>query len=113
MPVRCAVRSGAYFDSVVLMGIAAELGRQPGVRAAGLVMATPANRDVLTEDGLLGPGAEIAGPNDLVIAVDADEERLDAVIAAADEALARRAPPPPAQGGAPLRPRALAQVPEA
>jgi FdrA protein len=113
MPVRCAVRPGTYFDSVVLMGIAAELGRQPGVRAGSLVMATPANRDVLAEAGLLGPGAETAGPNDLVIAVDADEDRLEAVIAAADEALARRSEPPPAEAGAPLRPRTLAQAPGA
>ena len=40
MPVRCLVQSGSYFDSVVLMRIAAELGARADVRAASLVMAT-------------------------------------------------------------------------
>ncbi|HYO11776.1 MAG TPA: acyl-CoA synthetase FdrA [Thermoanaerobaculia bacterium] len=80
---RCAVRAGAYYDSVVLMQLQRSLAALPGVLDAGVMMATPANRDLLAASGLL-PGSEVAaGPNDLVIAVKAETE------AAAGEALAR------------------------
>src|SRR6185312_2039064 len=103
MPVRCLVRPGSYFDSVVLMRIAAELGAQPGVRAASLVMATASNKDVLEAAGLLGDEARAAGANDLVVAIDAADD-------AAEEALSSRSAPPAAGGGEPRRPRALAEV---
>ena len=81
--VRCAVRPGAYYDSVVLMQLQRALSTLPGVLDAGVVMATPANREILAASGLT-PGQEIeAGPHDLLIAVKAENE------AAAGEALAR------------------------
>jgi FdrA protein len=80
---RCAVRPGAYHDSVVLMQLQRALAELPGVLDAGVVMATPANREVLAASGL-EPGAEVtAGPHDLLIAVKAESD------AAAGEALAR------------------------
>jgi FdrA protein len=80
---RCVIRAGAYYDSVVLMQLQRALATLPGVLDAGVVMATPANRDLLAASGLL-PGREVAaGPNDLMIAVTAESE------AAAGEALAR------------------------
>ncbi|HEV2855652.1 MAG TPA: acyl-CoA synthetase FdrA [Thermoanaerobaculia bacterium] len=78
---RCAVRPGAYHDSVVLMQLQRSLATLPGVLDAGVVMATPANRDLLEASGLI-TDAE-AGPHDLLIAVKAESE------AAAGEALAR------------------------
>lgn len=110
MTVRCLVRSGAYFDSVALMRVAAELAAQPGINTASLVMATPANRDVLAAAGLLTDDAADAGPNDLVIAVDADDESLEDAFTAADEALNRRTTAPSAGGAEPLRPRTVTQV---
>jgi len=80
---RCAVRPGAYHDSVVLMQLQRALAGLPGVLDAGVVMATPANREVLAASGL-EPGEEVAaGPHDLLIAVKAETD------AAAGEALAR------------------------
>jgi FdrA protein len=111
MPVRCLVRSGSYFDSVVLMRIAAELAARPGVRAASLVMATPSNKDVLASAGLLAGDAQAAGPNDLVVAVDAGEDAAEDALAAAEEALrAQTAPPAATGGGEPRRPRTLGEV---
>ncbi|HEV7505843.1 MAG TPA: acyl-CoA synthetase FdrA [Thermoanaerobaculia bacterium] len=81
--VRCAVRPGAYYDSVVLMQLQRALTSLPGVIDAGVVMATPANHEILAASGL-APGAEIAaGPHDLLIAVKAESD------AAGAEALAR------------------------
>jgi len=81
--VRCAVRPGSYYDSVVLMQLQRALAALPGVLDAGVMMATPANRELLATSGLL-PGEEMdAGPHDLLIAVKAESA------AAAGEALAR------------------------
>jgi FdrA protein len=111
MPVRCLVRPGAYFDSVVLMRIAAELGGRPGVRAASLVMATAPNKEVLAGAGLLAAEAQDAGANDLVVAIDAGDEAAEEALAAAEELLrAQTAPPAAAGGGEPRRPRTLREV---
>lgn len=84
-----AVHRNSYRDSVELMGIAAELERQPGVLRAGLVMATPANRAVLAGAGLLEAVPAEAGPNDLVVAVAADSpDAAEAAIARAGTMLA-------------------------
>lgn len=109
MSVKTLIRPGAYFDSVVLMRVAAELNARPDVNMASLVMGTPANRDVLDAAGLLTDDAAAAGPNDLVVAVDADESALDECLNAAVEALSRGAAP--SSGGfEPVQPRTLAQV---
>jgi FdrA protein len=76
----CLVRPDTYRDSVELMRVAAELEKLPGVSRAALMMATPANRELLSGAGLLDARAASAGPNDLVVAV-----------AAADPAAAERA----------------------
>jgi FdrA protein len=83
--IRGAIHRNSYRDSVELMGIAAALEQLPGVTRAGLVMATAANLGVLAEAGLSEAASEGPGPNDLVVAVSADDA------AAADAALARAA----------------------
>jgi FdrA protein len=77
---RYAIRAGSYHDSVVLMQLQRSLAALPGVIDAGVVMATPANRDLLAAGGL--EAGEGAGPDDLLIVVKAESE------AAAGEALA-------------------------
>jgi FdrA protein len=81
--VHVRVRRDTYRDSVELMRVAAELEGAPGITRAALLMATPANRDLLAEAGLLGDAAMEARPSDLVIAVAAHDD------AAATGALAR------------------------
>ncbi|MEO5939281.1 MAG: protein FdrA, partial [Candidatus Limnocylindrales bacterium] len=66
----------SYRDSVELMQIASEVESLPGVERAGLVMATPANREVLAAAGLLSAATDGAGPNDLVVAVAAADEAV-------------------------------------
>ncbi len=81
--VRCAVRAGSYYDSVVLLQLQRALVALPGVLDAGVMMATPANRELLAASGLLPAGAPAAGPHDLLIAVQAESD------AAAGQALSR------------------------
>jgi FdrA protein len=76
----CLVRADTYRDSVELMRVAALLERLANVSRAALMMATPANRELLSGAGLLDATGAAAGPNDLVVAV-----------AAADRAAAERA----------------------
>ena len=51
--VRTQIFRDTYRDSVELMRAATEVERQPGVRRAALLIATPANREVLREAGRL------------------------------------------------------------
>jgi FdrA protein len=103
--VRALVRAGSYHDSVVLMQLQRALDTLPGILASGVVMATPANREVLADSGLLVAHAAAARADDLVIAVRA--ESLEAAELALDQAatlLAARRPDSDAE----LRPRSLA-----
>lgn len=83
--VQARIFKNSYRDSVELMQIAAELESIGGINRAGLVMATPANREVLASAGLLSDAASSAGPNDLVVAVASDDD------GAATQALMRAA----------------------
>lgn len=67
------IRAGAYYDSVVLMQLQKSLAGLPGVVDAGVVMATPANLDVLLASGFILDGIT-AHPDDLLIMVKGESE---------------------------------------
>jgi succinyl-CoA synthetase alpha subunit len=77
-----------YRDSVSLMRLSATLSALPGVDQASAVMATGGNLDLLRESGLIARNFE-PSPNDLLIAVEGEEEALAAALAAAEDALTR------------------------
>jgi FdrA protein len=95
------VRPGAYHDSVTLMRAGRRLAERPGVSAALTAMATTLNVELLTEMGFTPPPD--ARPDDLLVAIRADDEAaLESARATVDELLATRtaphafgAPPPP------------------
>src|SRR5512132_36047 len=73
------------------MRLARELASRPGVSQASVIMGTEANKALLAQADLLAPDARAAGPNDLVIAVRAEDPSVaDATLHAAEESLARR-----------------------
>ena len=72
MAVAVRVLTGAYHDSVKLMRISAAACERPGVRQAVVLMGTPMNLEQLASIGLLSEEAQRAGPNDLVLAVEAE-----------------------------------------
>lgn len=87
-------RRGAYHDSVRLMQLSADVSAGPGVTGALVAMATDVNLGLLAGMGFAPPAD--AGPNDLVVAVAAENEgALAAALAGLDVALAAR----PATGG--------------
>ena len=86
MPTAASVIRNFYRDSVALMQLSARLGQLPGIRQATAIMASEANRALLREAGLATHEVE-AGPNDLLIAIEADSEAaLEAAMAEACDA---------------------------
>ena len=112
--VKWNVRAGTYYDSVVLMQLQRGLLELSGVLDAGVVMATPANKDLLATNNLL-PENVNANPDDLLIVVKADDDNSAVeAINKVDELLARRKSSTVSED---FRPRSLSaavkQLPEA
>src|SRR3954453_17717731 len=83
------LRSGVYADSVRLMQVSRDVGAQDGVRAVLVAMATPLNLELA---GSMGRAPDDhASPEQLLIAIRADDEAaLSAATAAVEAALAAR-----------------------
>jgi FdrA protein len=80
------VRRATYLDSIVLMRISRQIAVLPGVEEAGLIIGTPANKEILRDAGILGPEGGTAEPGDLILALRA----TDALAGQAALAEARR-----------------------
>ena len=78
--VRQRLRRQYYLDSVALMRLSQQLAAEAGVSDAALMMATPANIEIMQNAGLLDTDVD-ASPSDLMMAVAASSET------AADSAL--------------------------
>ena len=76
------IRSGVYYDSVILMQLQRSLAGQPGVLDAGVVMGTEANKSLLEQGDLIAPEVQAASPDDMVIVIKAED---DAAVRAALE----------------------------
>jgi FdrA protein len=88
-------RRGVYADSVTLLQVSRQVAAATGVRAALVAMATELNLDLARGMGFTIPDA--TGPNDLLVAVRAEDE---ATLAAAAETLQAALSPPPTAGAA-------------
>jgi FdrA protein len=83
-----ATRHGVYADSVSLMQVSQQVRDVDGIEAVLVAMGTPLNLDLLPDMGFDHSSLQ-AGPNDLVVAVAAeDDAALEAGLAAVDAALA-------------------------
>jgi FdrA protein len=90
------VRKGFYLDSVALMRFSRTIAGLDGVEEAALMMGTPANRQIMTDAGLLNEAGQAAEGGDLVIGIRAtDQETADRALANALDLLDR----PTARGG--------------
>ncbi len=85
------VEKDSYYDSVFLMLINKEVKQYDGVRDAVVSMGTDVNIELLKEMGLTNPEVESATPNDLIIAVEAENEEIaDKAIQSAKELLNKK-----------------------
>jgi FdrA protein len=73
MDISCEVKTGRYFDSVVLMNISERLREEEGVVDALVVMATDNNKKILDELGMLCEKGNAASVNDLIIAIKCED----------------------------------------
>ncbi len=111
------VRRGFYLDSVALMRLSRTVADLDGVEEAALMMGTPANKQIMSNAGLLSASGAAAEAGDLVLGIRAESPA--AAAAARDQAVAlldaprRRGESP---GAAAWRPRtiraAVASAPE-
>ena len=91
MVSKVEIRSGAYYDSVILMQLQRELAALPDVIDAGVVMGTEANKNILSQNNMLSPEGQAAGPEDLLIVVQAQSEEIAlGALRQVDELLTRR-----------------------
>ena len=74
MSRRVVIRSHEYYDSVRLMQVSESVRKQSGVSEAILMMATANNKKLLDVAGLLTPAVEQAAPDDLVMAIVANDD---------------------------------------
>ena len=85
------IRAGSYYDSVVLMLLQRALTELPGILDAGVVMGTPANKELLAQSGLLSDDIRAAAPEDLILVVKAESEEAGrSALAGVDDLLAAR-----------------------
>jgi hypothetical protein len=111
---RIVIRKNRYFDSVFLMQVARRITGQPGIRDASALLATDANRDVLARMGYGDDGRDAgfaaAGPNDLLIAIEGDEDAVEAIAADADAWLSRGTGGSSETGSTAQEPRTIAEA---
>ncbi len=89
--IKTEIRTGAYFDSVVLMQLQRDLADLPDVEDAGVVMGTEANLELLDQTGLLVEEIKDARPDDLVLVVKAkNAQTAENALARVDELVAAR-----------------------
>ncbi len=85
-----SIRKHTYLDSVSLMSMSTQANAVEGVTQALLGMATPMNKEVLANVGVVDPAIADARPSDLMVVIDAADDLMDAAIAAVDDILARK-----------------------
>ena len=117
MPIAGLLKPNTYRDSVALMVLTGALSETDGVLQASVMMATPANVEILQATGLFAPAFAAAGPNDLCIAVEAaDDAAVQVALARADELLTAaggKAGGPGSAGGPAWQPRTLRRAVQA
>ncbi len=70
------VEKDSYFDSVVLMLINREVKKIEGISEAVVAMGTPMNLDLLNDLKMVNDDVKSATPNDLIIAIESDDEAV-------------------------------------
>lgn len=84
------IKKNAYYDSVTLMRITAQITNISGVRDASVCMGTELNRELLVDSGLSTPETSVAGVNDLIIAFDVEDSLKDRLISDIEGMLSKK-----------------------
>ena len=74
--IKSEVRTGVYYDSAFLMQLQRTISDFAGVEDAGVIMGTDANKELLAHINLVSPEVQSAKPDDLVVVVRADNDKV-------------------------------------
>ncbi|CAN5295303.1 hypothetical protein BH11ACT1_BH11ACT1_02860 [soil metagenome] len=86
------IKPNTYQDSVSLMLLSQQLSALDGVTKVSVMMGTPANKDILRATGFASADLDAAAAGDMVLGMDlVDGTDVDAIVAAADDALRNQA----------------------
>jgi len=70
------IKKNSYQDSISLMLLTNAINTLDGVVKCSVMMGTEANKEILNGSGLLTPEGAAAAPNDMIIAVEAGDEKI-------------------------------------
>ncbi len=76
MATSLRIKKNQYYDSVFLMGVNKRLSESEGVSQSMVVMASEANKQMLADLGIQDPRLQTAQPNDLIVVVSADSQKI-------------------------------------
>ena len=76
-PIRTITIAATYRDSVFLMNLSNQAREHSGVEQISAMMGTPRNKDMLVRSGLFDNKINEAGPEDIVVSINASVDRLD------------------------------------
>ncbi len=89
--IKTEIRSGAYYDSIVLMQLHTALADLPHILNVGVMMGTATNKSLLAQSDLLTDEAQAAQADDLVIVVRGEDEAVaEDALGQVDSLLAKR-----------------------
>jgi len=89
MTVQGVIRTGRYYDSVTLMGVAREIRHQEGIADAALMMGTAANKALLQQAGLYPQEVQSAAANDLIVVARGRDVAVTEVLMELDDYLTK------------------------
>lgn len=99
MASRIDIRRNRYHDSVQLMFVTGALRKLAGVEQALIAMGTAANKEVFAELGFADEQVAAVGPDDMIVGVQAVDEKACEVAMAEIDALFRHRSSSPSAGG--------------
>ena len=76
MATSLMIKKNQYYDSVFLMGVNKRLSESEGVIQSVVLMASDANKLTLADLGYQDPRLQTALPNDLIVVVEADNQKI-------------------------------------
>lgn len=78
--LKTVIKENSYKDSVVLMLLTNEVSALEGVHRASIMMATPANKDIFNQSGLLTAEVEAAKADDIAIVMEVEDDQIESLV---------------------------------